>query len=540
MEWVEAIAREPHPCGSEANARVRELLETRLTQLGLPWERRPWSWAPPDGEGPRGVNLLARLPAGRGDGEGPVALFVAHYDARPGPGGGPEGGTPGAGDNGAAVAAFLEALRALHQGPAPANELWFLFTDGEELGLLGAEVFAATPDALERVAVVLNFEGRGNGGPVVLFETGRDDAAWVGVYAEAVPWPQASSLGPTLYERLPNDTDFSVFKRRGLPGLNFAFIGGGSAYHRPWDRPRNLDARTLQHHGEIVLGMARALGGADLEGLAARRGQASFFTLPGNVLLHYPQAADGALLALAALVLAATIAQGLRARTLRAPGLVLATLSFPAFAALLGGSVVAIAWLLDAGVRGVAATGEAFVQVEPRGNLQSSTWATSGVLVLATFLSALLAARMRAAWLETLTAGACLAWLALGTLAVATARGASHVLTVPALFASLSLYASLRARSLGSGPLSWCLIWGTAAAALLVLLPVAKLLGQVGSITHQGTVHYSAPVAALAGALFLPALRLLVIPSPRWSVVLTGLGAVGLLVAASWVALSGR
>jgi len=197
------------------------------------------------------------------------------------------------------------------------------------------------------VAVVLNFEARGNAGPVILFETGAEDAAWIEAYARAVRTPQASSLGPAVYERLPNDTDFSVFKAHGLAGLNFAFIGGGSAYHQPWDTPENLDRSSLQHQGEIVLGLARHLGQMDREELHAGDGHATFFTLPGNVLVHYPRTWEPALALLAALATAGAIAFGVRAGVLRLPGTLLATLAFPALAAAVGAVLVGLAWAVS-------------------------------------------------------------------------------------------------------------------------------------------------------------------------------------------------
>ena len=62
--------------------------------------------------------------------------MVAHYDSVP--------SSPGAGDNAASVAAILEAIRALKAGSALRNDLIVLFTDGEELGLLGAKGFVET------------------------------------------------------------------------------------------------------------------------------------------------------------------------------------------------------------------------------------------------------------------------------------------------------------------------------------------------------------------------------------------------------------
>jgi Zn-dependent M28 family amino/carboxypeptidase len=60
-------------------------------------------------------------------------LLAAHYDSVP--------TGLGASDDGAAVAAMLETLRALRAGSPPRNEVMVLLTDGEEAGLLGATAF---------------------------------------------------------------------------------------------------------------------------------------------------------------------------------------------------------------------------------------------------------------------------------------------------------------------------------------------------------------------------------------------------------------
>ena len=49
--------------------------------------------------------------------------------------------------------------------------------------------------------------------------------------------PIANSLSFEIYNLLPNDTDFTFFKKAGLPGINHAFIDGFSYYHNPDDSP---------------------------------------------------------------------------------------------------------------------------------------------------------------------------------------------------------------------------------------------------------------------------------------------------------------
>ena len=124
----------------------------------------------------------------------------------------------------------------------------FLFTDGEERGLLGAQAwFAARPPP---IGAVLNMEARGGGGRALMFETGPGNGAMIELFARTAPLPSSNSLAVFIYERMPNGTDFTVARRRGLQGMNFAFIGRPGQYHQPGSTPEALDQGSLQHMGD--------------------------------------------------------------------------------------------------------------------------------------------------------------------------------------------------------------------------------------------------------------------------------------------------
>lgn len=292
MVHLNAFATAPHPIGSAEHDRVRDYLVAQLTALGLT----------PDVQKATGVtaryrvagtveNIVARL-KGAGGSNDAVAL-VAHYDSVP--------AGPGAGDDGAGVAAILETLRALRSGPPLRNDLLVLFTDGEEDGLLGASAFVAGNSAAKDVRVAANFEGRGNAGASQMFETSAGNGALVRLWAQSAPHPNASSLTYEVYKHMPNDTDMTVFKRAGEAGLNFAFIGNWDAYHTPLDNPQMLDRGSLQQHGENALAVARILGDADSTQLQDR--DAVYSSLPANLFVRYSESfvwplaiASGALL----------------------------------------------------------------------------------------------------------------------------------------------------------------------------------------------------------------------------------------------------
>ena len=279
---VAQLARQPHPLGSAAQAQVRDYLLGRLRALGLAPMLIDTTALAAGGGGVavgRVQNIVARLP-GRQPGDQAV-LVLAHYDSQP--------QAPGAGDDGAAVAAMLEAIRALRAGPPLTHDVIWLFTDGEEAGLLGARAYAADTARLRReVGVALNFEGRGNQGPSLTFEVSAGNGWLLRQYAQAAPAPLASSLFYEAYRYLPNDTDFTALRQAGVAGLNFAFVGGFAYYHSAADTPAHLDLGSLQHHGSYLLSLVRQFGNADLT--QTRAPDYTFFNPLGTWLVTYPAA----------------------------------------------------------------------------------------------------------------------------------------------------------------------------------------------------------------------------------------------------------
>jgi len=286
MAHVRSMAQRPHPMGSPEHARVRAYVITTLQGLGFTVERQAATGVRAPGNDPRTrgpvvggsvENLMVRLAGTASTG---AVLLASHYDAVP--------AGPGAADDAAAAAAVLEAMRALRAGPRLRNDVIALFTDGEENGLIGAEAFVSAHPWARAVRVVLNFEARGTRGPVHLYETTAGNGPVVREWARGVPWPVGTSLGYEVYKRLPNDTDFTEFKRLHAVGLNFAFIDGVEAYHTPLDSAEALDRGSVQAHGDSALALARRFGQADLDRSRWRGPDAVFFTLPGGLVVRYP------------------------------------------------------------------------------------------------------------------------------------------------------------------------------------------------------------------------------------------------------------
>ncbi|MGK5521554.1 M28 family peptidase [Micromonospora sp. URMC 107] len=489
-EHVEVVAARTHVAGSPANDQVRAHLEGVLRGLGLETEVQD-TVAPEAGQlsGAAGGatlarvrNVVARLPGTAPTGK---VFLVAHYDSvQSGPGGN---------DDAAGTSAILEVARALAAGPRPRNDIVFVLTDAEEACLCGAAAFASSHPLAADGGVVLNLEARGSTGPVIMFETSRDNAALVDAFGRAAPHPVGTSFAVEIYRALPNDTDFTAFLDNDFVGLNSAYIDGGAIYHTPLDTPAAMDRASLQHHGDNALGLAREFGRVDLTALDSGH-DATYFPVPGG-LVRYP---GWLVLPLALLALAAVVALGWLARRRgRATGGRLAAgfglALLPLVLAPLG------AQLLWAAV-GALRPGYAEL-LDP----YRPTWYRLAVVALAAAVLFTWYALVRRRIGPAALAVGGLGWLAvLGVLLAVLVPGGAYLVTLPALVGALAGLVALRTRI--DGP--WPVVASTlaAAVAVVVLLPTVVLLFPALGMAMAGV---AALVAVLLGLAALPVVDLL-------------------------------
>ncbi|MGC5332515.1 M28 family peptidase [Micromonospora sp. DT62] len=489
-EHVEVVAARTHVAGSPANDQVRAHVEGVLRGLGLETEVQD-TVAPEAGQlsGAAGGatlarvrNVVARLPGT--DPTGKVFL-VAHYDSvQSGPGGN---------DDAAGTSAILEVARALAAGPRPRNDIVFVLTDAEEACLCGAAAFASSHPLAADGGVVLNLEARGSTGPVIMFETSRDNAALVDAFGRAAPHPVGTSFAVEIYRALPNDTDFTAFLDKDFVGLNSAYIDGGAIYHTPLDTPAAMDRASLQHHGDNALGLAREFGRVDLTALDAGH-DATYFPVPGG-LVRYP---GWLVLPLALLALAAVAALGWlalrRGRTTGgrlAAGFGLALLPLvlaPLAAQLLWAAITALrpgyAELLDP--------------------YRPTFYRLAVVALAAAVLFTWYALTRRRVGPAALAIGG-LGWLAvLGVLLAVLVPGGAYLVTLPALAGALAGLVALSVRIDGPWPVVATTL--AAAVAVVILLPTVVLLFPALGMAMGGV---AALVAVLLGLAALPVVDLL-------------------------------
>lgn len=303
FRFVEEICQQPHSTGTEENKRVREYIAGQCRQFGLETEiqhaiavsRRGNSFQTNSNIYSANVyNVVARLKGKRGNGK--ALLVMSHFDTQP--------NAPGAGDDGAGVAAMLETARILGSTSASLeNDVIFLFTDAEELGMLGAAGFVQDSTRSREVGLVMNFDNRGSGGTATMFEVNSQNGWAVNHFKRAAQYPIGNSLGYEIYKLLPNDTDYTMFRRAGISGLNFGFIDGFVDYHSPTDKPAQLDLGSLQQHGGNMLSLVRYFGNIPLEETKAE--DVAFFNVAGFWMVSHPASWNTGFVTLCALLVVA-------------------------------------------------------------------------------------------------------------------------------------------------------------------------------------------------------------------------------------------
>jgi len=371
-------------------------------------------------------NLLARL---EGTERGKAVMLVAHYDSWP--------QSFGASDDGAGVVALLETLRALKTGSPLKNDVIFLFTDGEDAGLLGSYAFMEEHPWAADVGLVFNFEARGSHGPSIMFETSAQNGWLIREFAKAAPHPVSHSLAYELYKLLPNDTDLTVFRNRGLAGLNFAYIDGLQSYHTQLDSVSKLDERSLQHHGSYALALTRHFGNLDLR--EVRAPDNVYFDLLGTKLIYYPVSWAWWLSAMVAILLTGLVVFGLRRRRLSLPGLALSVLA-------LAVSGIAAAGLTTLICRMVYKLDHSSTPSLEGGNYHSNIYLLSFIALTIGLTAAVYVLFSRKVSVENLTAGALLWWMIPMILTCVYLPGATYLFTWPPLFMLAPFWLILKPR----------------------------------------------------------------------------------------------
>ncbi|HEU4435435.1 MAG TPA: M28 family metallopeptidase [Pyrinomonadaceae bacterium] len=458
MKHLQAIAQGPRPIGSAGHTAARDYILNELTAIGLQPEVQETTvlTTRADASVVAAVvhNVMARL---KGTTANKALMLAGHYDSVP--------NAPGTSDDGASVATMLETIRALKTGPPLNNDVIFLFTDGEELGLLGAKGFVNEHPWAKDVGLALNFEARGTAGPVVMFETSDGNDWLVREFARAAPSPLANSLLYEIYKLLPNDTDLTEFRAGRIPGLNFAFIEQPLRYHTQADNIENLDQRSLQHQGSYALALAQHFGNLNLD--QPRNGQnAIYFDVFGTTLFHYSARWVLPLSILILIVFLAVLALGLKKRKLTITGIIAGFLLF-LLNLTVASVVVYLLWSLIVTIQ--VRMGRSLADDFYRDKLYFLGFVLLALAITAT-LYHLFRRKVRT---ENLFAGALLCWVILLLLTSFFMPGGSYALAWPLLTSLLGLAYTFTAKEGKPRPLlNLVVLLLCAAPGIVLLVPI--------------------------------------------------------------------
>ncbi|KAI9470905.1 MAG: hypothetical protein EXX96DRAFT_491156 [Benjaminiella poitrasii] len=222
-------------------------------------------------------NVIIRLHGQSGKED--ALLLNAHYDSVP--------TSHGVTDNGMGVVTVLELLRYFIDHP-PRHTIIFLLNNFEEGGLIGTTAFLNHP-WYPSVKLFINLEGAGAGGRAIMFRCSNLDAVRNLANSPAA-FKHGSPLGNDMFKAqlLKSDTDYSVFTKKGVPGMDIAFYSPRSHYHTPLDDLAHTTPEALQYMGQMALGAARAIANGD-ELLSTSNEQESliYYDILGRTMLVY-------------------------------------------------------------------------------------------------------------------------------------------------------------------------------------------------------------------------------------------------------------
>lgn len=185
-------------------------------------------------------------------------LLCAHYDS--------ETDSYGAGDDGIYVASLLESIRCLKDENYN-NNIYILFTDGEELSFLGAKAFQKNNNI--KFNMVLNFDGPGNSGNLILYHY-SDDGLTKNYFKAVKKESSYSFTNDVLFNKesilYPGDcSDAFSFEENEYDFLDFTMIGNSKYYHSENDNFYNIDIKSLNKLTRSIFEIIDFYGNSDIE-----------------------------------------------------------------------------------------------------------------------------------------------------------------------------------------------------------------------------------------------------------------------------------
>jgi hypothetical protein len=305
LSHLENISKEPHPTGSDQIYKVKEYIIKTIKSAGYNPIIQNGSLLFDTGKvfnSDRLIfsyleNIYTIIPSNISLSEGSsinenqkTILVVCHYDSVP--------TSYGAADDSLAVAASLANFQYISnqvsKGFKLKNSILFLFTDGEELGLLGSKFFTENNFDENKIGAIINLEARGNSGMSILFQSNCNKTDIIRQYSKYDKNVIAYSFANDIYKIMPNNTDYTFFEQTGVDGLNFASIGNSVSYHNEVDSLENLDKGLIIQQSSKIYNFLRAFSNFEFndnseysetfEGAKKEVGPFVYFSIFGRII----------------------------------------------------------------------------------------------------------------------------------------------------------------------------------------------------------------------------------------------------------------
>jgi hypothetical protein len=185
------------------------------------------------------------------------------------------------------TAVAIELLRYFIQNP-PQHSVIFLFNNFEEGGLIGADAFVQHP-WFSTIKLFVNLEGTGAGGRTILARSNILSAVR-GLASSSAHYLHGSPLVSDMLrgKLLKSDTDYTVFGRHGLPGLDFDFYYPRAFYHTQRDDLAHTTPEALQHMGQLALASVKSIDASPtIVSEAGAPDEFVYFDILGRVMVVY-------------------------------------------------------------------------------------------------------------------------------------------------------------------------------------------------------------------------------------------------------------
>ncbi len=189
--------------------------------------------------------------------DGQNILLVAHYDSAE--------KSYGASDDGMAVAGLLETIR-LYNNQNFKNNIYILFTDGEEAGLWGANEFAKSNS--QKFDLIINFDNCGSSGNPILYHYTNGNIAkqCFKIIKKEASYSITNDIlhNPDSKFFQGETSDAFLFAKNGYTILDFALTADAFNYHSEYDSFDNVNTDSLKKITSTMIQIVSYYGNNDV------------------------------------------------------------------------------------------------------------------------------------------------------------------------------------------------------------------------------------------------------------------------------------